>query len=792
MQPGALVSAAAIDPRQVIAQGLDAISRGDLWTAERAARAVHAIDSRHPDAWHLLALIGLARGDFASAGDACDQAIGVLPDHAPYHVTRARALLQGGRAADAERSVRHALALVPDEAATWTLLGRTLLGRTLLSGELAPHPDPGADEQPAGIEAAEDAWRKALSLDATHAEAMFCLANAALNRGALAEAIRIYGEALRRHPNDAQLKNNLGLALERSGDVQAAQARYEQALAAPDAPVEAHANLARLLQQQQDFPGAAIHYHAYVTKVDDAPADIWLALALCQHKLGALTAAEETYRNAFQRYPDDAEIKYGLCAVLVELGRSTEAIPMLDELRHRAPSGRVVHALLCARQLVCDWTDWEATLADLRARIARLDGSSADLLIPLSSLALPLTPLELLAIARRFAGTYRDAARLRPRPSPATARGSRLRIGYVSTDYRLHPIPYLMTELWERHDRNRFEVFAYSIGPPEDSPLRRRIERAFDHFIDAGTQSVEETLRRIRADRIDILIDLNGHTSGARMELFAARAAPVQMHWLGFLGTLGADWFDYIVTDRFVTPPEMQQHFTERFLYLADGYTPSDTRRAIDPEPQSREAQGLPDDGVVFCCFNNAYKILPDVFDAWMRILAAVEASVLWLSPSSEVTCAHLRHEADVRGIAPDRLIFAPRADLGVYLARLRLADLFLDTWPYNAGTTANDALYVGLPILTRAGETMASRVAASQLLTIGVPELVTFDPAEYEARAIELAVDPRRLEALREKLRVGRKESPLFDMARYVRGFEDALATAWDEHQRGSAPATS
>jgi predicted O-linked N-acetylglucosamine transferase (SPINDLY family) len=363
--------------------------------------------------------------------------------------------------------------------------------------------------------------------------------------------------------------------------------------------------------------------------------------------------------------------------------------------------------------------------------------------------------------------------------------GRRLRIGYVSSDFRPHPIAYLLTELWEQHDRDYFEVFGYSIGPVDPSPLRQRIERAFEHFVDVGGEAADATLRRIRDDRIDILIDLNGYTSGSRMELFAARAAPIQMHWLGFLGTLGAPWFDYIVTDRFVTPPELQPHFTERFLHVPDGYTPGDTRRAIDAQPQSRGALGLPDRGFVYCCFNNAYKIVPAVFDAWMRILAAVEGSVLWLSPASDATCANLQREAEKRGVAADRLVFAPRAELSVYLARLRLADLFLDTWPYNAGATANDALFVGLPLLTRAGDTMASRVAASQLRTMGVPELVTYDSGDYERMAIELARAPGRLHALRERLRAQRSVSPLFDMQRYVRGFESALTAAWDERWR-------
>ena len=309
----------------------------------------------------------------------------------------------------------------------------------------------------------------------------------------------------------------------------------------------------------------------------------------------------------------------------------------------------------------------------------------------------------------------------------------------------------------------------------------------------SSAESAERTTQRIRADGIDILIDLNGYTSGSRVEIFVPGAAPMQMHWLGFLGTQGAEWFDYIITDRFAAPPAMQPYFTERFLYL-DCYTPSDTRRAIDPETPPRAAHGLPEDAIVFCCFNNAYKILPPVFDAWMRILARGSAAACCgfrrrRTRPTPICAARQR----ARGIAPERLIFAPRVDLGAYLARLRLADLFLDTWPYNAGTTANDALLVGLPLLTCTGETLASRVAASQLRDDGRARA-----RHRRSRRVRAPRDRARARtgassiALRKKLGRARASSLLFDMERYTRRFEDALAAAWDDYERTSATATS
>jgi predicted O-linked N-acetylglucosamine transferase (SPINDLY family) len=362
------------------------------------------------------------------------------------------------------------------------------------------------------------------------------------------------------------------------------------------------------------------------------------------------------------------------------------------------------------------------------------------------------------------------------RASPRASR-PRLRIGYVSSDFRDHAIAYLLCEVWERHDRARVETTAYSIGPRVASPLRTRIERAFDRFHDAFDETPEQTAQRIRGDGIDVLIDLNGHTRGARSEIFAMRPAPRQLSWLGYVGTQGAPWIDYVVTDRFAAPEALQAAFTERFLYLPDCYCPSDTRRQAGAGA-SRTDAGLPAEGFVFCCFNNTYKILPAVFDVWMRLLDALPGSVLWLSPGEDRAIANLRREAAARGIAADRLVFAAHVPLPEHLARHEHADLFLDTTPHSAGTTANDALLMGVPVLTCAGDTMASRLAGSQLHAIGLAELVTAGLAEYEARALALARDAQQMAELRTRLSANRRTASLFDIARFTRDLEAVFAS--------------
>jgi predicted O-linked N-acetylglucosamine transferase (SPINDLY family) len=396
---------------------------------------------------------------------------------------------------------------------------------------------------------------------------------------------------------------------------------------------------------------------------------------------------------------------------------------------------------------------------------------------------MPLGPQLERAAAERWA---RQIAVSLPavEPAPAPRRrepGARLRLAFVSSDFRDHPVAHLLVECWERIDRARIETFAYSLVPRDTSDFGARVARAFDHFVDCGEEAAEVIARRIGADGIEVLVDLNGYTTHAKSEIFARRAAPLQLSWLGYLGTLGAPWYDYVLTDRRVCPPPAQAYFSERFLYLPDCYCPSDTRRAVAAAVPSRSACGLPEQGRVFCCFNNSYKILPEVFAVWMRLLAATPQSVLWLAPGNATAKANLRHEAQARGVDPARLIFAARVSLPEHLARHAHADLFLDTTPYNAGTTANDALFMGVPVLTCSGETMASRVAGSQLAAVGLPELITHSLAQYEALALQLAADPALLAGYRARLLANRRTEPLFDMPRFTRALDDLLLTTWE-----------
>ncbi|MEP6703065.1 MAG: hypothetical protein ABJB04_08735, partial [Betaproteobacteria bacterium] len=475
--------------------------------------------------------------------------------------------------------------------------------------------------------------------------------------------------------------------------------------------------------------------------------------------------------------PNVANLQMNVGSVLVELGLADEALPHFDAALSSEPGHPEAEAQrLYASQLICRWAGFDRMV---EARLARVRSADPPSVSPFTLLSIPATPEDQYRAACAYAATIR---RVDVRTPPVTewTRGQRLRIGYLSSDLRRHPVGSVLSELLELHDRSRVEVFAYAHGPHDSGPERERLMRAVDHWRDVTADSDEQIIRHIRADGIHLLIDLNGYTQHERKEIAASRPAPVQISFLGYPGSCGGDAYDFVLTDRFVCPPEQQRNFSERFLYMPHCVMPADTTRAIRDQSERRAAYGLPEQGFVFCAFTNPVKIIPPLFDLWMRLLREIPESVLWLR-SSKPAEENLRYEARQRGVPPERIVFAQHcADLAEHLARQRLADLFLDTLPYGAHSTASDALYAGLPVLTCAGDTFAGRVAGSQLHTIGLPELVTPSLPSYEALALRLAREPGLLAGLRARLATNRGTGPLFDMARYARAFEDRLEEAW------------
>jgi predicted O-linked N-acetylglucosamine transferase (SPINDLY family) len=602
-------------------------------------------------------------------------------------------------------------------------------------------------------------------------EAQLREGDAERRRGDHKAAIATYEAALvsgRRHP---ALLNNLGLSLQALGKLEEAAARYREALALEPDFVPAHANLGDVLRMRHRFAEAAESY-TRAARLNPNLAALWKQLGVCQQRLGALSAARASFERARQLAPDDAEALVDLASIDSAEQRYEQAGALAERaLELRPDYADATNLLLYARQQTCDWRDWQRLVEERRASLARADVAAT---VPHNLFALPFTPSELLVAARKWAA--QQFAGITPMtPSPPSLVDGKLRIAYIGPDFRTHPLANLLTEVIELHDRTRFEVFGYSYGPDDGSAARARFARAFDHFIDVRAESIEATARRIAGDRIAVLLDTSGYVIYSRSEIFALRPAPIQINCIGFPGTLGADCYDYIMSDRFVTPPDQQRNFVERFMVMPDCFFPGDSKRVTGPMP-TRAQCGLPEVGFVFCCFNGSYKITPAMFEVWMRLLSVVPGSVLWLLESNPLASANLRREAAQRDVAPKRLLFAPRVPLAEHLARHTVADLFLDTLPYNAHTTANDALYAGLPLLTCAGETFASRVSGSQLLAIGLPELVTENLEAYEAMALRLAHEPDLLRDLRERLRINRDSSELFNTEGYTRVLERLL----------------
>ncbi len=706
-------------------------------------------------------LLAQGRLEEASALLAANEA-SVQADPA-LRLLAARVAFGRGDRALAALHCRALTAREPQNVAAWNLLGEALK----------------ADDA-AGAEAA---WRTAAAADPDDGESRFHLGNLARERGDAAAAVVEYAAALATAPDNASVLNNLGLAQEAAGDRAAAQASYRRALAAEPDNTDALANLANVLFAQGLYAETEALYGRLFSLRPQVPAYVVMQRGHALRELGWLAEAEKCFRSALAEEPDKVEILDSLAQVLFEQERYREALPIFEDIVARAPDNGAARAMVCATKLqICDWNGIDAKLRDLVDFLAAHPDGGA---FPPSPGLLLTMPIEA-PIQQRVTRAWARKSIVPDAKPPALGPlqpGQRLRVGFVSSDLRGHALTYLALEQWENLHGGRLETYAYSIHPDAEGALGERIRNAFDHYVNVTQDSAAAIAEQIRADRIGVLFDCNGHTKFARLEIFARRPAPVQVSYLGYAGTMGAPWCDYIVADPFCLPPEAEPWFDERPLRMPHASFPSDTKRAPHGPPPPRSSHGLPDDAFVFCCFNNTSKIMPNVFAIWMRLLAAVPGSLLWLYAPVANVAENLRREAERRGVDPQRLRFAARADLATYMARLALADLFLDTFPYGAHTTTNDALLMGVPVLTCAGDRLVSRIAGSQLHALGMPELVTDSLEAYEAMALKLARGGSLLRSTRARIAANRATHPLFDMRRYSADFEALTLRAWDDY---------
>jgi protein O-GlcNAc transferase len=635
------------------------------------------------------------------------------------------------------------------------------------------------------LDEAERLYRAILQADGNHLGALHNLGILCFQRGQYDETVALTRAVVRLRPDLAVAHNTLSTALSHLGRFEEAEICCREALRLQPDYAEAHNTLANVLMGQSRWQDAeACCREALRLQPGYAEAHNTLSAVLIY--LGRHAEAEINCREALRLKPGNAVAFTNLGNALSYQEKLSEAMVCFERAAALNPNDNEAAANWFLTKLkVCDWSNYREHEARVRNGIRPQATPGAAFRL----LGCSISAAEHLAFARRVAAGIavpKSETLSAPPPSPR----ERLRLGYLSANFGAHPVAHLLAGVIEHHDRRRFEVLGYGFGKDDASTLRRRLTGAFDRFVDIADMDDREAARFIHADDVDVLIDLNGFTPDCRAKILAYRPAPIQVNYLGYPGTMGADFIDYIIADRFVVPPDQQAFFSERLVYLPECYQCNDDKRAIAERTPSRRECGLPEQGFVFCCFNDNYKITPSFFDIWMRLLRALPESVLWLYASNGLVKANLAREAEARGIAPERLVFASRVpQIEDHLARHRVADLFLDTLPYNAHTTASDALWAGLPVLTCAGDTFAGRVAGSLLHTIGLKELVTTALEDYEALPLRLARDGALLASLRARLARNRHTYRLFDTARYTRHPEAAYWRMNELRRAGQTP---
>ena len=705
--------------------------QGKLAEAERIYRDVLRQQANHFDALHLLGVIALQTRHTERAVELIGKAIALKPDCPEAHDNRGLALLRLNRAGEALASFEKAVALKPDFAGAYNHRGVTLNELKRFDEALA-------------------SFDRAIASKPDFADAYY---NRGITLNALErreEALTSYEKAIAFKPDFARAHNNRGITLN-------ALKRFDEALA----------SFERAIASKPDF---AMAYYNRGTALN--------ALARQQEGLAS-------YDKAIALKPDFARAYNDRGVTLNALKRFEESVASY----HMAGSLRpdldlVLSNFLTAKMAICDWRNFEGTVAQLVEKLERGERvATPQLLLTVSdSPELQRKAAEIWALTKHHFNNAAPTIEKRPKRE-------KIRLGYFCSDFYDHPTTRLMAQLFEKHDRARFELVAFSFGPDANDAMRQRVRAAFDNFIDVRNQSDRDVAMLARRLEIDIAVDLNGFQKNSRTGIFACRAAPIQVSYLAYPGTMGASYIDYLIADPTAIPASKQKFFSEKIVYLPNSYQANDRKRCIGDKAFSRSEVGLPDEGFVFCCFNNNFKITPDVFDIWMRILKQVEGSVLWLLEGNASAAANLRKEAETRGVDPERLVFAERMSLPDHLARHRLADLFLDTLPYNAHTTASDALWTGLPVLTRIGQSFPARVAASLLTAIGLAELITATPQAYEEFAIELATNPDRLAAIKHKLAQNRFATPLFDTELLTKHIETAYTAMYERCHAGLPP---
>jgi len=723
------------------------------------------INPHYAEAYNNIGVALQDKGDPEAAIDSYKQALKINPDYAEAYYNMGVALNGKGDADSAVASYKKALKFKPDYTEAYNNMGVALHSK----GDL---------------DAAIDSCKQALKIKPDYAEAYNNIGNALNAKDEPEAAIESYKQAVKIKPDYAEAYYNMGVALENKGDQEAAIESYKQTVKIKPTYAEAYNNIGNVLNAK-DEPDAAIDNYKQAIKLKPYYAEAYYNMGLALKDKGDLNAAINSFKQAVKIEPDNADAYNNMGVALSDQGLLDASIRSYEMALKIKPDYQIVRASKLEEQShICDW----AAIRQDRDLIAKL-GTSTESIGLFGILSLEDAPMR----HRIRSETHAKKLYGYIKPLPPTVRPSqkpkRLRIGYFSADFQEHPVAYLIAKVLEMHDRTHFEVYGYSVGPAKDGDMRQRLIKAFDVFIDVCDMNDKDVALLARQDKIDMVIDLTGYTKNSRPGIFACRAAPVQINYLGYPGTMGADFIDYIIADRTLIPMGSQKFYSEKPIYLPHHYQAQDNTLPISDDTPSRLDLGLPEKGFVFCAINSSYKISTSEFDVWMRLLGHVDGSVLWLLESNKWAKGNLLKEAQARGVSPDRLVFAQKVSHEKYLAQFRQADLYLDTFNYNAGATASNALWAGLPVLTKLGKGYTARMAGSLLTSIGLPELATHSEEGYESLALALATNPERLAQIRQTLADNRLSTPLFDTELFTKHLEDGYQQVYQRYYDGKPP---
>jgi protein O-GlcNAc transferase len=803
------IKASATHLTSILKRGLHYHQEGDLKLAEKNYREILDVMPENANALHLLGVLLNQVQDNLAAIDLISRAIQIVPDQPIFHNNLGNAYRDSDRCEQAIACYQKALQIKPDLVETYINMGIAYhqladLDRAASAYQKAIELKPNSAEAYYNLgntlkeqrlfDEAVSCYRQATSLNPMLVEAFYNQANILEKQDRFDEAITCLKHCIQFKPDWAEAHNNLGNLSTKRGFIDDAIFYCQKAIQIKPELDEAHINMGNTFKDMGSY-GKAIDCYRKALQIRPQNAAAYLNLGVTYREFGQPAGAIECFQKAAQLNPQFAEAHNYMGVVLAEEGRRGEAIDCFQKAVAINPEYTEAYSYLIHQlQHTCDWNLLFRFSEKLDLLITRaMDNGQSIMEPPFLCMARCSDPLMNFTVAKTW--SRKTLKHLLDAPALFAFESRRqkkpkLTIGYLSCDFHDHATAHLMLGLFGRHNREKFEVHCYSYGPEDNSRYRKQIIRESDQFIDIRGHSHIDAAKRIYEEEVDILVDLKGHTRGTRLGILAYRPTPVQVHYLGYPGTTGADFIDYLIADRIITPEDHAAYYSEKLVYLPDCYQANDDQQEIAAQNLTRKELGLPDKGFVFSSFNLPYKIDPVMFDCWMRILQQVPDSVLWLFDDNPNARRNLSTEAANRGVEPDRLVFAKKIEKAKHLSRLKSADLVLDTRIVNGHTTTSDALWAGVPVITLQGSHFASRVSSSLLHAVGLPELVTDSLTEYEKLAVQLVSQPSRLNALRQKLNINRLKKPLFDTARFVKNLEFAYMEMWRIFLEGRAPA--